>query len=75
IEKIGWGAKWRAEAREEGRAEGREEARAEGEKLKAQAIARNAMKKNLPIEDIADITGLSREEVEKLRTGDSSSLR
>jgi hypothetical protein len=60
IEKIGWGAKWRAEAREEGRAE----ARAEGEKLKAQAIARNALKMNIPIPEISILTGLSREEIE-----------
>jgi predicted transposase/invertase (TIGR01784 family) len=29
-------------------------------------IARNALKKNMPIDDIADITGLTREEIEGL---------
>ena len=39
----------------------------EGEAAKAFAIARNALRKNMPIEDIVDITGLTREEVEGLR--------
>ena len=46
---------------------GRREGRAEGELVKALAIARNMMKRNRPIEEIIEDTGLSREEVESLR--------
>jgi hypothetical protein len=38
------------------------------ETAKALAIARNALQKQIPIDDIADITGLTRAEVEKLQT-------
>ena len=44
-----------------------EEARAEGEKAKALTIARNALKKNMSVDDVVDITGLTRAEVEKLQ--------
>ena len=53
----------RAEGRDEGRAEGR----AEGESAKALAVARNMMKRNRPIDEIIEDTGLTREEVENLR--------
>ena len=46
-------------------AEARGEAR--GEKSKAIAIARNALRKNMSVEDIVDITGLTAEEVNDLR--------
>jgi hypothetical protein len=34
----------------------------------APSASENALKKNLSIEDIADITGMSRQEIEQLRT-------
>lgn len=45
--------------REEGKAEGGHEAKHE--------YSRRMLEKGYPIEDICDITGLSREEVEKLK--------
>ena len=48
----------KAEGREEGRAEGRKEAKFEG--------ARKMKAKGYPIEDIADITGLTAEEIDAL---------
>ena len=51
-----------ATAEDRGEKRGRAEGRAE-EKL---AIARNMMKRNRPIEDIIEDTGLTREEVENL---------
>ena len=56
-------AEGRAEGREEGRAEGREEGRAE-EKVE---IARKLLEMNSPVNDIAKATGLSIEEIERLR--------
>ena len=53
----------RAEGREEGRAEGREEGRAE-EKVE---IARKLLEMKSPVNDIAKATGLSIEEIERLR--------
>jgi len=58
------------EAREKERmdTESREEsAREEGERAKAFTIARNALNKKISIDDIVDITGLTRAEVEALR--------
>jgi len=40
-----------------------------GEQRKALAIARNFLRMNMPIEQIATGTGLTVEEVENLRTG------
>ena len=37
------------------------------EKANTLAIARNALQKQIPIDDIVDITGLTRAEVEKLQ--------
>ena len=51
-----------ATAEDRGRAEGR----AEGEFVKALAVARNMMKRNRPIDEIIEDTGLTREEVENL---------
>ena len=52
---------------EEGRIEGRAEGIEEGSKQKAYEIAKKMLKKGNSIEDIYDITGLSKEEIEKLR--------
>jgi len=46
---------------------GRNAGRVEGELVKALTIARNMMKRNRPIEEIIEDTGLTREEVESLR--------
>jgi len=43
------------------------EGRAEGEKVKAFAIAKNMIKRNRPIDEIIEDTGLRREEIESLR--------
>jgi len=51
-----------ATAEDNGRAKGR----IEGEFVKALAVARNLMRRNRPIEEIIEDTGLTREEVEKL---------
>lgn len=60
-----------AEGREEGRAEGREEGRAEGraegEKEKALAIARNMKSASMPTDMIAQMTGLSADEIATLQ--------
>ncbi len=53
----------RAEGREEGRAEGREEGKTEGQA----AIIRTMLKNGLPIEQISIFTGLSIEEIRKLK--------
>ncbi len=61
-------------AHEEGREEGREEGIIEGEKRGIKKgkmeekieIAKNALKMNLPINDIIKLTGLTREEIERL---------
>ena len=55
IEKIGWGDKWRQEGRQEGEARGKIE------------IVRNMLKRNKPISEIIEDTGVSREEVENER--------
>ena len=39
----------------------------EAKEEKALEIARNALRKNMPIEDIVEITGLAFDEVENLR--------
>ena len=60
---------WKQERRsgkKEGIAEGRVEGKAEGEKNKAIEIAKNMLKENFDIETIIKVTGLTKEEVEKL---------
>ena len=52
---------------EEGRIEGRAERIEEGSKQKTYEIAKKMLKKGNSIKDICDITGLSIEEIEKLR--------
>ena len=59
-------AEGREEGREEGLAEGRAEGRAEGEKANALNIARRMKGKGFATEDIADMTGLSAEEINAL---------
>lgn len=54
-------------AREEGMLEGRIEGKIEGEKNKALDVAKKAMLKGLSIEDVIDLTGLSRDEIMGLR--------
>jgi len=56
----------RKEGREEGRKEGREEGRKEGRKEAKRESARKMKAKGYPVADIADITGLAVEEIEKL---------
>jgi predicted transposase/invertase (TIGR01784 family) len=51
------------EEREEGRMEGRVEGRTEGSEEKARAIAKNMLKRNRPIDEIVEDTGLTREEI------------
>jgi predicted transposase/invertase (TIGR01784 family) len=53
----------RAVLRDEGRAEGKAEGRAEGRA----EVAKNALLKQISIDDIIEITGLSRAEIEALR--------
>lgn len=58
----------------QGREEGREEGLAQGTELgalkKAQETARKALQKNIPLSDIAELTGLSEAEIEALRRED-----
>ena len=54
-------------AENKGYEEGKEEGIEEGSKQKAYEIAKKMLKKGNSIEDIYDITGLSKEEIEKLR--------
>ncbi len=56
----------RKEGREVGRKEGIEVGRAEGESEKAIQIAKNMLAKGMAITDIADLTGLSVEDIELL---------
>ena len=65
--KIEGYAEGREEGRAEGRAEGREEGRAEGEKEKALAIARNMKSAGLSTDMIAQMTGLSADEIATLQ--------
>ncbi len=54
-------------AKEEGLAEGREEGLAEGEAKKSLEIAKKMLEMGLSVEQITEATGLSEEEVLKLR--------
>ena len=55
------------EAKRDGKAEGRAEGKIEGAKEEKIQIAKNMLKKGINILDIAEITGLSKEEIEKLK--------
>lgn len=63
-------ATYKKQCRREGRAEGRTEGRAEGlkegKKLKQFEIAKKLKSKKFSIEEISEITGLSKEDIEKL---------
>ncbi|MDR2910497.1 MAG: hypothetical protein LBV47_03905, partial [Bacteroidales bacterium] len=54
-------------ARKEGLAEGRKEGLAEGESKKGMEIALNMLKKGMFVEDISDVTGLSKHQIEELK--------
>ena len=54
-------------AKEEGMQKGRAEGRAEGKHNREIEIARNAINMGLDIKNIITLTGLSKEEIEKLR--------
>ena len=60
-------AKGRAEGEAKGRTEGKAEGRAEGRAEGILAIACNMLKRNKPIDEIMEDTGLTRIEVETLR--------
>lgn len=49
---------------QQGRREGREEGRLEGKAYEKRKIAKKMKEKNMSIEDIAEITGLTKEEIE-----------
>ena len=53
----------------EGMKEGMKEGRKEGMKEEKIAIALKALEKGMSIEDIGDITGLSKQQIEKLKSG------
>ena len=50
-----------------GKTEGRAEGRAEGKREEKEEIARKMISKNMKIEDIIELTGLTKEELEKLK--------
>ena len=54
------------EGLEEGRKEGRKEGIREGEENKSREIARKLKLKNMNIQEIIEITGLAKEDIEKL---------
>ncbi|MCL2875661.1 MAG: Rpn family recombination-promoting nuclease/putative transposase [Betaproteobacteria bacterium] len=59
-------AKGQAEGRAEGRAEGKAEGKAEGWTEASHTIARNALRRNMPAEEVMALTGLSKEEIQSL---------
>ena len=62
IEMHSFEYKGRTEGREEGRAEGK----AEGEASKAKQIAKKMKAKNMQIDEIIELTGLTKEEIDEL---------
>ena len=54
------------EAKEDGRAEGKAEGLAEGMQTKALETAAKLKTRGMPIDDVCEITGLTKEEVETL---------
>lgn len=60
-------AEGRAEGLAEGRKEGRKEGVKEGKEKEKIDIAKNMLKKNIKVEDICEITGLTKEEIEKIK--------
>ena len=59
--------KLRKQGRREGKQEGLEEGEQRGEKKAKLEYARRMLEKGYPVEDICEITGLSREEIQTLR--------
>ena len=59
-------AEGKAKGKNEGLAEGKAKGLAEGKAEGKAEIAINLLKKNYPIDEIVEITGLSKEEIEKL---------
>jgi predicted transposase YdaD len=59
-------ARGKAEGRAEGKTEGKAEGEAEGEAKKTYAFVRNALRQNLSLPVIAELTDLSLEEVKRL---------
>ena len=59
-------AEGKAKGKNEGLAEGKAKGLAEGKVEGKAEIAINLLKKNYPIDEIVEITGLSKEEIEKL---------
>jgi predicted transposase YdaD len=55
-----------AEGEAKGKAEGEAKGKAEGERAKAIAIAENALKMNMPVADIARLTGMPVSDIEAL---------
>ena len=56
----------KAEGIKEGKAEGIKEGKAEGEKKKGLEVAKNLLKKDMDVKTIAEVTGISESEIEKL---------
>lgn len=59
-------ATYKKQCKREGLAEGRTEGLKEGKKLKQFEIAKKLKSKKFSIEEISEITGLSKEDIEKL---------
>ena len=55
----------KAEGIKEGKAEGIKEGKAEGEKKKGFEVAKNLLKKDMDVKTIAEVTGISENEIEK----------
>ena len=69
--KEGWNeghAEGKAEGKEEGLKEGREEGKAEGALNKQKEIVLNMLNRNMDVKTISDVTGLSENEIEKLKS-------
>ena len=58
------------EGRLEGKLEGRLEGRLEGKLDGIKSIARNALRMNMSFDDISKMTGLTRDEIEKLENAE-----
>jgi predicted transposase/invertase (TIGR01784 family) len=62
-----WKAEGRAEGEARGRAEGEARGRAEGEAKGIQKVAKKMLSTGMPIHQVSEITGLSKEELKNLR--------
>ena len=61
-----YGRVMKREGFDDGKAEGIEQGRTEGEASKALEMAKAMKSKNYSIDEIAELTGLSKDEIEKL---------